>query len=446
MFFTLVDELNSNPKFRSLLGRGLENDATGAIAITLWTMAGTKSRGSFTDGLITRADTVQVVLNHEWADLGAQALVDVGLWHDAQTEQGCETCMQHLTSCRTCRPLGRGEYRFHDWWQRGYDHGVQAKLNIAKKKELQNKALRAQVWARDCLPGDSDRAACRLCGHLMNRQDRKSPRTPTMDHVDPWIVCGAPNLVFMCRECNQKKGQRTPEEAGLVLRPAPAKPDTVAQDPVDSHPQGNAGSPSIRAVDSPRSRDAGSRVDSHPSRVAGSPITVPVQASGRYGVGEEGRVGAPVPGSVPRPSPSAQWVQDAPPAAAPPDQRTPSPLIHAQIREAELSSGARVPVGGSGDGSGSGSGDGPGAGAGRRRRRRRRSRGSGSSTRSAKPAIPQGRAGDVPPVDWVRVPGREGSPFRDHVGPWVDRDEQSMCSKHGMDRPCGKCDEARGDR
>lgn len=50
MFFTLVDELNANPKFRDLLGRGLENDASGSIAITLWTMAGTVSRGSFTDG------------------------------------------------------------------------------------------------------------------------------------------------------------------------------------------------------------------------------------------------------------------------------------------------------------------------------------------------------------------------------------------------------------
>lgn len=435
MLFTLVDELNANPKFRHLLGLGLENDATGAIAITLWTMAGTKSRGSFTDGLITRADTVQIVLNHEWADLAARRLVEVGLWHDADSEQGCEKCVQHLSSCRTCRPLGRGEYRFHDWWQRGYDHGVQAKLNIAKKKELQSKPLRAQVWERDCLPGDPERAPCRLCGHLMNRQDRKSPRTPTMDHVDPWLAIGAPNLVMMCKECNQKKGRRTPEEAGLTLRPAPSRPGTVAQVPEDSHPHGVAGSPSNRAVDSPH-RDAGSR------------ITVPVQAPEHHEMDGEGRESSPVPVAGPRPSPSTTWIQDAPSTAAPRDQRTPPPLIHAQIREPELSSGARVPVGGSGDGSGSGTGDGPGDGGGAgRRRRRRRSRGSGSGpakSPGAKPSSPPaGRAGEVPAVDYLRVPGKEGSPFRDHVGPWVDRDEESMCPKHGLDRPCWKCDQER---
>ena len=443
MFFTLVDELNANPKFRSLLGRGLDQDATGSIAISLWTVAGTVSRGSYTDGLITRADTIRIMLNHEWADLGTRALVDVGLWHDAGTEQGCETCAQHLASCKTCRPLGPDEYRFHDWWQRGYDHGVQAKLNIAKKKELQNKALRAQVWARDCLPNDPERAPCRLCGVVMNRQDRRSESSPQMDHVDPWLAIGAANLVMMCRKCNQKKGQRTPEEAGMTLLPPPARPGTVAQDPVDSPPQGDAGSPSIRAVDSPH------------ARVAGSTVTVPVQAPGGPRAGGEDRAGSPVPVDGPRPSPPAVRPPGPPPQVARPDQSPPDPLIHAQIRETELSSGAHARVGGSGGGSssgtgaGSGAGPGGGSGGGRRRRKRRRSRGAGngsgagSGSSGAGSVVPRGRAGEVPPVDYLRVPGKEGSPFRNHSGPWVDRDEESMCSKHGLDRPCWKCEEER---
>ncbi|UQN30671.1 HNH endonuclease signature motif containing protein [Brachybacterium kimchii] len=438
MFFTLVDELNANPKIRSLLDRNLAGDATGTIACTLWTLAGTASRGAMTDGVITRADTVRIMLNHDWADLGARLLVEVGLWHDAVSEAACETCTQHLASCSTCRPLRGDEYRFHDWWQRGYDHGVQAKLNIAKKKELQNKQLRAQVWERDCTPGDPETAPCRLCGTLLKRQDRKSDRAPETDHVDPWLAIGAANLITVCRSCNRTKGQRTPEDAGMTLLPPPSKDRSITAAPEDSRPHRAAGSPSS------------SSAHSQPTGSAGSRVTVPVQVPGKPLAGGEGRGSSPSTVEGRRPSPPASEAARAAHPAPPPDQRSSTPLIPARIRETELSSRAHAGVVGSGDGDGDGDGEGSGGGrgdgdgAGRRRRRRRRGSGRHRGSPSAGTGEGQGRAGSVPPVDFQRVPGKEGSPFRNHHGPWVDRDEVSTCSKHGCDRPCWKCEEERG--
>lgn len=417
MFFTLVDELNANPKFKRLLERNLVDDATGAVAVTLWTMAGAASRESLSDGVITRADAIRIMLNHEWAELGARTLVDVGLWHDARTEHDCDTCMQHLAECTLCRPLGPGEYRFHDWWQRKYDHGAQSKLTIAKKRELQDKKLRAQVWARDSNPGDIETAPCRYCGDPMRRQDRKSSKRPEMDHVDPWLACGASNLVMGCWECNHRKGQRTPEDAGMTLRPAPVKTSqAVRQDSEDSRPLRAAGSPQVRRADSPLAD-------------AGSAITVAVTPEPTV-----------APSAAPKPHPPGRH-----PGA---DQSAPDPLIEPSIRGAELSSYARTGVGGPGGsspgtGAGSGAGRGEGSGRGRRRRRRGRGRGAKQEHAAGSGARVLGRAGAVAPVDPMKEPAREGSPFRGYHGPWVDRDEQSVCERHGCDRPCSRCEEER---
>ncbi len=62
---------------------------------------------------------------------------------------------------------------------------------------------RNRVWLRD-------RSRCRYCGDVADHLDhvtpasRKGPSTPE-------------NLVCACEPCGQKKGARTPEEAGMVL-------------------------------------------------------------------------------------------------------------------------------------------------------------------------------------------------------------------------------------
>ena len=62
-----------------------------------------------------------------------------------------------------------------------------------------------------------DDGACRYCGA---RGDS------TFDHVIPRCQGGSDepeNLVVACRGCNSRKGGRTPEQAGMVLRPAPQR-------------------------------------------------------------------------------------------------------------------------------------------------------------------------------------------------------------------------------
>jgi len=64
-----------------------------------------------------------------------------------------------------------------------------------------------------------DNYTCQYCG------TREGPMT--VDHVIPKRLGGRDewaNLVCACFRCNNKKGDRTPEEAGMKLRRKPRKP------------------------------------------------------------------------------------------------------------------------------------------------------------------------------------------------------------------------------
>ena len=64
-----------------------------------------------------------------------------------------------------------------------------------------------------------DAYTCQYCGEVT--------AWPTLDHVVPrWLGGGASwtNLVTACRDCNQRKGGRTPEQAGMPLLRRPAAP------------------------------------------------------------------------------------------------------------------------------------------------------------------------------------------------------------------------------
>jgi len=63
---------------------------------------------------------------------------------------------------------------------------------------------------------------CQYCG---------SNRNLTLDHLFPRSRGGKAiwtNLVTACNRCNTRKGDRTPEEAGLNLKQQPKKPTLVA--------------------------------------------------------------------------------------------------------------------------------------------------------------------------------------------------------------------------
>src|ERR1700689_4061975 len=73
-----------------------------------------------------------------------------------------------------------------------------------------------------------DRNTCQFCGKIFPASEL------TLDHVVPRSRGGRSsweNLVACCYQCNNRKGDRTPEEAGiqLVRRPRPFTPPTPRQ-------------------------------------------------------------------------------------------------------------------------------------------------------------------------------------------------------------------------
>ncbi len=70
-----------------------------------------------------------------------------------------------------------------------------------------------------------DHETCQYCGAQPGRVNL------TIDHVKPRSQGGGTtwdNVVTACRECNRKKGGRTPEQANMILRTKPRQPQYVA--------------------------------------------------------------------------------------------------------------------------------------------------------------------------------------------------------------------------
>lgn len=85
--------------------------------------------------------------------------------------------------------------------------------NARRQALWRNPGLKDTVRRRD-----EDR--CRYCGHTVRWNDRRGPLGGTYDHVDPHGENTVDNLVVACRGCNSAKSNRTPEQAGMPLRPS----------------------------------------------------------------------------------------------------------------------------------------------------------------------------------------------------------------------------------
>ncbi len=87
---------------------------------------------------------------------------------------------------------------------------------MVKRPRPRVKLTRYEVFRRDNF-------TCQYCGKRTSRL--------TIDHVIPRQRGGAycwENLVTACPQCNMRKGNRTPEEAGMrLLRPPQAPPATA---------------------------------------------------------------------------------------------------------------------------------------------------------------------------------------------------------------------------
>lgn len=84
---------------------------------------------------------------------------------------------------------------------------------LGKKKQLV-RFSRANIFLRD-------HNACQYCGKNFQRSQL------TLDHVIPVVQGGRKcweNIVTACKPCNQRKGGRTPAQAGLQLIRKPRQP------------------------------------------------------------------------------------------------------------------------------------------------------------------------------------------------------------------------------
>ena len=429
MFFQVDDQLPSNAKTRRLVEPVLDGDIAGLAALGVWTLTGASSNvmGGGTDGFVSRADLVRAVLDPRIADRLAALLVEVGFWH----------APGH--TCDRCPPVPQGKWLFHDWFDMKYTPAAQAQINKAKRKELQDAKLVAQVWARDCIdPADTTVGACRYCGVTVRRKDTRSTNRPHLDHVDPRKAAGIRNVVLACGQCNQKKGNRSPQEAGMTLLQPPAHSRPPQQMSV------GAGSSSPSRPYAGPSESGSSRPGEH----AG------LDHSDAY-------AGPPTPGSS-RPGVHAATDHCSRPTAdhnrtgPPPDHDVDHTVDHADTTLVPPGNqpGFAVP-GGRGPGQGQGQGMGEGVGEGDRsgspqpdhltatssRKSRRRKRRSRTPTRGEPPSPELSSesldAGNPPPG--VQAPaGGFGSPWHGWRGQRSPVDE-THCPIHHLPDPCWRC-------
>jgi 5-methylcytosine-specific restriction endonuclease McrA len=157
-------------------------------AVALWVRAGSYCAGHLTDGVVKRGTLRLLGATRD----AATELVLAGLWDiDGET------------------------WTFHDWdvYQPTRQQVEATRASDQRRQELsRNPQLRDAIRSRDG-------GACRYCGIHVNWADRKGTGGGTYDHINPYGPNTLENLVVACRACNSKKGQRTPEQAGMRIRP-----------------------------------------------------------------------------------------------------------------------------------------------------------------------------------------------------------------------------------
>jgi 5-methylcytosine-specific restriction endonuclease McrA len=90
-------------------------------------------------------------------------------------------------------------------------------ISRLRRRKQRVKFSRQNVLARD-------RWRCQYCGQ------KKKTAELTYDHVIPRSRGGKTcweNIVTACQDCNARKGDRTPEQAGMKLRSRPERPTWV---------------------------------------------------------------------------------------------------------------------------------------------------------------------------------------------------------------------------
>jgi 5-methylcytosine-specific restriction endonuclease McrA len=211
-----------------------------AVALCIANRAGT-------NGLLSGRILAEALMKTDFANdveqrKALKSLVASGSWHDHKTATACRSdyCAMYL---EREGPLPKGAYLIcefaKDQPSRDQQLVPMEHLRWLRDQDLtKNRRLCEQVQLRD-------RDLCRYCGGAagvpgqpVNWSDRRGARGATYDHVDPFCADGfrgygntPENVVVACRQCNGRKRDRTPEQAGMVLLPAPGSepsPDLIA--------------------------------------------------------------------------------------------------------------------------------------------------------------------------------------------------------------------------
>ena len=91
---------------------------------------------------------------------------------------------------------------------------------IKIKTYIKNNSMAVEISRKNILVRDN--YTCQYCG--------KQNKSLTVDHVIPKFRGGQDtweNLVAACKECNQTKGERDAEEAGMPLAKKPKRPNRI---------------------------------------------------------------------------------------------------------------------------------------------------------------------------------------------------------------------------
>ncbi len=220
-YFLLSDTFGDDPRWMVLAdGKATQADLLAAYCAKIYS----KSAHHTHDGYVTRYDALQ-------ACRGKKVMLDLlctsVLGMMPMLHRKGDTCAARNCIDDSPEWIEGFEYRVCSFSKRNPTRAEKDR-NDAQKHELKDSGIRRRIYERDG-------GCCRYCrsGPMPTKgmgraKDRR--RAWQLDHVDPDKTRGRDelNLVTACARCNEEKGHRTPDEAGMVLLPIPTDAEREA--------------------------------------------------------------------------------------------------------------------------------------------------------------------------------------------------------------------------
>jgi 5-methylcytosine-specific restriction endonuclease McrA len=146
----------------------------------------------------------------------------------------------HQEKAKIVCPKTYIEFNFDEWCEKGVEDGklfvqaVRFKIQVPEVivlREYNALPRHSDTYSKHHV-FKRDKYVCQYCGEQVSRHEA------TIDHVVPRAQGGTTcwkNCVTACLECNSKKADRTPRQAGMKLRSTPKKPTWKPEDVAMRH-------------------------------------------------------------------------------------------------------------------------------------------------------------------------------------------------------------------